>query len=117
MPDEQFMVTPSGLRGYADLLRRTSSHFEKMSSYLDQNRGITTELAGLMLLLKLDADKANQSQLDTMNLAARKLQDTISGLSGTADSYEAIDQGTARKMDEKVPRAPDDGRSPKKGEI
>jgi hypothetical protein len=107
--EEQFMVRPDALRGYAGLLERNHGYAGKMREYLDGPGSQTEGLMGLMFQFQNLVEGMVRSERETLTTMLTRLGATIQGLRETADEYASIDANTAAEMDKIAPRGPDGG--------
>lgn len=109
MAEEQFVVRPDALRGYAGLLERNNGYVGEMRVYLDGPGSQAEGLMGLMFQFQNLVEGMAAAERDTLHAMLTKLGATIQGLRETADEYVRIDTNTAAEMDKTVPKAPEGG--------
>lgn len=109
MADEQFVVHPETLGGYAGLLERNHGYVGEMRVYLDGPGSKTDGLMGLMFQFQNLVEGMVTAERDTLNTMLAKLSATAQGLRDTADEYARIDATSAAEMDKIVPKAPEGG--------
>lgn len=109
MAEEQFMVHPDALRGYAGLLERNHGYAGAMREYLDGPGSQAEGLMGLMFQFQNLVEGMAKSERETLTTMLTKLGGTIQGLRETADTYAGIDAGAAVEMDKIAPRGPEGG--------
>lgn len=109
MAEEQFMVRPDALRGYAGLLERNHGYLGEMRVYLDGPGSQTEGLMGLMVQFQNLVEEMAVAERDTLLTMLAKLSGTIQGLRETADEYAGADAASAAEMDKIAPEAPAGG--------
>jgi hypothetical protein len=109
MAEEQFVVRPEVLRGYAGLLERNHGYVGEMRVYLDGPGSQAEGLMGLMFQFQNLVEGMVAAERDTLNTMLTKLGATIQGVRDTADEYTRIDANSAATMDKTVPQAPEGG--------
>lgn len=107
MVDEQFLVHPDMVRGYAGLLERNNGYVGEMRTHLDGPGSETKGLMGLMFQFQQIVENLNAGQRETLNTIQQKLAATAQGVRATADEYARTDAKSAAEMDKIVPKAPD----------
>jgi hypothetical protein len=109
MAEEQFVVHPDALRGYAGLLERNHGYVGEMRVYLDGPGSQTEGLMGLMVQFQNLVEDMAVAERDTLLTMLAKLSGTIQGLRETADEYASTDTASAAEMDKLAPTAPEGG--------
>ncbi|HEV7648484.1 MAG TPA: hypothetical protein VGP26_10010 [Actinophytocola sp.] len=112
MTDEQFVVHPEALRGYAGLLERNHGYTGQLREYLDGPGSQAEGLMGLMFQFQNLVEGMVAAERDTLATMLTKLGATVQGLRETADEYADVDAATAAEMDKIAPRGPEGGTRP-----